>query len=269
MALRAATRTHVAPVHPNAGVRAAYRRALSRLLGEMFEDVETQVTAAYRTTMGFDAGLRSLLRSLKKDWVGRFDSMSEEIAAMFAHGAGQHADLAFSAALSRAGFTVPFKPTIKMQAKLAGITRENVKRIKSIPQDFFADMHKTVFDSVRAGRKMAGLTEHLHQAYGVTRRRAAFISRDQNNKATAALHSLRAQELGLTTGVWQHTAASLHPREEHAGFSGREFDLKDGHDFDDGLGPVIPGQAYNCGCLWLTVVPGYNDEESQTEEKAS
>jgi len=236
----------IAPTYPNAGVRAAYQRSLARLVEAMIDDTDAQIKAAYLQRMTFDRSLVATLRALKRNWLGSFDSMRFNIAESFANNALRHHDLAFSAALSKGGFTVPFQLTPKIQAAMIGRTKTNVDLIRTIPKQFFKDIHKQVFESVRAGRKLGELTEHLHDAYGVTRRRAALIARDQNNKATAQIHKIRQLELGITTGIWRHTAASVHPREEHAAFDGEEYDIEKGHDFDDDFGSAQPGEAINC-----------------------
>lgn len=262
MKLRAPGRTRiiVPGPRPNAGVRAGYARALNRLLTEMLDDVDGRVLSSYRQLL-YDASLRSTLRALRAKWTSSFDSASSVLSQAFANNVLRHSDLAFSAALSKAGFTVPFHVTPQIQAHLTQITKRNVGLIKSIPRQFFREVQDEVFASVKAGRNLTELTEHLHERYTITRRRAGLIARDQNNKATSSIHRLRQLELGITRGIWNHTAASLQPRPEHQDFNGQEYDIQAGHDFDDGAGPVQPGEDINCGCFGSSIIPGYDTED--------
>ena len=256
----------IAPVRPNAGVQAAYAMKLDRLITTMFREVTHQIIPAYDVEMAMDTTLQGLLGQLRRRWVGTFNHAQNAISEGFRNGVLKHHDAAFKAMLSKGGFTVQFKLEPKVATKLRSITNENVDLIKSIPSQFFDDIKERVFDSVSKGRKTAELMEHLHQVYGVTRRRAAFIARDQNNKATAAIHKIRQLSLGITSAKWRHTAASIHPRETHAAFDGETYDIELGHDFDDGLGPVQPGEAFNCGCLCSSIIPGYDDDEESESE---
>ena len=263
MKLRAQHRTIISAVRPNAGVAAAYRKALLQQIERIGADVEDVVVPIYKKKLGLDATLRGALAGLRRRWLKNFDGIAPQIAESFAQNAMKHTDLAFNAALSKGGFTVPFRLTPKIQMELVKRTKTNVDLIKTIPEEFFRDVHKAVFDSVKAGRDLSALTEHLHHAYDVTRRRAAFIARDQNNKATASIHQLRQLELGITQGRWRHTAASVTPRPEHQDFDGQEYDVATGHDFDDELGPVLPGEAYNCGCVGESIIPGFDGEDGE------
>ena len=111
--------------------------------------------------------------------------------------------------------------------------------------------------SVSQGRDLAGLTKGLQKIHGVTRRRAQFIARDQNNKATAVMTRARHLELGITKAKWLHSAGGKQPREAHRHFSGQVYDIREGHDFGDGNGPVWPGTAINCRCVSVPIVPGF------------
>ena len=208
--------------------------------------------------------LQSKMKKLRVKWEAHFDEVAPTVAETFATQAASHADMAFSGALNRSGFSVPFKFTKELERAIGRRVSDNVGLIKSIPSEFFGEIQAKVMESVKAGRDLKHLTEHLQHSYGVTKRRAEDIARDQNNKATAAIHQLRQKALGITQGVWRHTMASVHPRESHAAFDGETYNTQEGHDFDDGFGPVIPGEAINCGCVSYSIIPGYDEEEAAT-----
>ena len=246
---------------------------LRALVDDMCADVQEQIIPLYkRTALAMDAApkrnpLVVKLRAMRNKWEAHFDEVAPTVAETFARQAANHADMAFSGALNRSGFSVPFKFTKELESALARRTRENVGLIKSIPSEFFGEIQAKVMESVKAGRDLKSLAEHLQHSYGVTKRRAEDIARDQNNKATAAIHQLRQKALGITQGVWRHTMASVTPRVEHMEFDGEAYDIAIGHDFGDGFGPVLPGEANHCGCVGMSVIPGYDEEETTPQEQ--
>jgi SPP1 gp7 family putative phage head morphogenesis protein len=159
--------------------------------------------------------------------------------------------------LRKAGMSVRFKMTAAMNDAYQAVRAENVNLIKSIAQQHLTQVETLVMQSVQQGRDLGALTQELTARYGVTKRRAAFIAKDQNNKATATMTRVRHLELGITQAKWLHSAGGKHPRPEHVAFSGKVYQIANGHDFGDGEGPVWPGQPINCRCVAIPIVPGF------------
>ena len=57
--------------------------------------------------------------------------------------------------------------------------------------------------SVSAGRDLGTLAKQLEKRYGVTKRRAALISKDQNSKATSNMVRSSHVEHGITKATWR------------------------------------------------------------------
>lgn len=74
--------------------------------------------------------------------------------------------------------------------------------------------------SVGRGRDLKTLTDELEKRYGITRRRAALIARDQNNKATSVMQSARQRSVGITEGIWRHSRAGKTWRPSHVKANG-------------------------------------------------
>jgi SPP1 gp7 family putative phage head morphogenesis protein len=108
--------------------------------------------------------------------------------------------------------------------------------------------------SVARGRDLSYLTDELQKRYGITRRRAALIARDQNNKATSVMQAARQQSLGITQGIWKHSHAGKEPRPSHVKADGKVFELSKGMYLDGKW--VMPGEEINCRCTWSPVIPG-------------
>lgn len=250
----------------NAGVEAAYRKGLQKLARAMAVDVLKSIGRVYRpaaSRVGMDMAmdddpvveLRTLLRRLSRRWIKRFDAMSKDIAEMFAKESGAHLDMAFRKRLKEAGFTVRFRPTDRMISAYRSVVAENINLIKSIPQQFLRDVESAVWTNVMKGSAMYELSKEIRAKYGVTYRRAAFISRDQTNKARAVMEEARRSELGIEEAEWRHSHAGKYPRPTHLAMHGKRYKIKDGM-YDSAVGRnVWPGTEIGCRCSSRAILP--------------
>jgi SPP1 gp7 family putative phage head morphogenesis protein len=207
--------------------------------------------------MAQDASPASILQRamtrLARRWQLRIDDMAPKLAAWFATAAKDRAEGSFKAALREGGFTVQFKMTPQVNDVFQATLKEQVGLIKTIPQQYLAKVQGAVMRSVQTGRDIGGLAKELEEHYGVTKRRAQFIAKDQNNKATATIMRARQLELGMTKAVWMHSGAGRHPRPEHVAFSGKTYDVAKGA-FLEGVW-TWPGRECNCRCVSKSVLP--------------
>ncbi len=253
----------IGPVHPNAGLQAAYRKKLDALIDEMNASLVYWLTVAYRTNepeMAQDrspaATINAVMKRLARRWQRRFNQLAPDLAAYFAKAAADRTDAGLRAALRKAGFTVEFKLSAGVQDALTASIAENVGLIRSIAQQHLTAVQGHVLRSVQQGRDLGGLAKALQAQHGVTKRRAAFISLDQSNKATAVITRARQKELGITEAIWQHSGGGKHPRPEHVAFSGKRYDIAKGA-YLEGVW-TFPGHEIRCRCVSRSVVPGFN-----------
>ena len=83
----------------------------------------------------------------------------------------------------------------EQDARATLLLRKKKERRESIPAKHLDQVREMVLESVRKGRDLGGLLKGLEEEFGITRRRAVVISRDQNNKATEMLmfkHKMQA-----------------------------------------------------------------------------
>lgn len=198
--------------------------------------------------------MRNAMQKLAKRWTRRFDDIAQKLADRFANDAMKNADTSLATAFKDAGFTVEFKMTSQMNNALQATIAENVGLIRSIPEKYFTEVEGLVMRSVSRGRDLAYLTDELEKRYGITRRRAALIARDQNAKATSVMQSARQRSLGITHGIWRHSHAGKEPRQSHVKSDGKKFELSKGLMIDGKL--TFPGQEINCRCTWSPVLLG-------------
>ena len=195
---------------------------------------------------------------MARRWQARFDEASERLAEYFSTAIEQRSSTAMRKILADGGWTVRFTLTPAMRDVFQATVNQNISLIRSIPQEYLADVEGMVQRSVQTGRDLGKLSSDLQAKYGVTRRRAALIARDQNNKATSAFTRVRQQELGIEKAIWMHSHAGEKPRPTHVKMDGEEFEIKKGmYDRDEGE-YVWPGQLINCRCTSRPVVEGFS-----------
>lgn len=254
------------PIRPALPAQIEYQRRVDDLIGEMSSSLLYWLRAAYRrdtpatVELAQDSAatiLQAAFDKLAARWLRKFDDLAFSLPRWFAAGSKERVDRLMRQGLRKAGFTVRFTMTNAMRDAFDAVVDENIGLIKSIGEQHLSNVRVALNLSVQNGRDLGYLTDQLEKRTGITRRRAAFIARDQNNKATAVFVRTRAIEAGITKGLWLHSAGGKEPRPEHVAFSGQQFDLRKGHDFDNGEGIVWPGTAINCRCVMRPVVPGF------------
>lgn len=252
------------PCHPNAGIAAAYRRRMVRLIDEMHRSVLHWITAAYEANEPAIAqdvlpakAFRDEMRKLVRRWQRRFDEAAPELADYFATEVSDRSDGALCAILKKAGITVKLQMTQAQRDVLAATVFENVGLIKSIPQQYLMQVEGSVMRSVQAGRDLGTLAKELQDRYKVTKKRAALIARDQNNKVNAVMTRTRQIELKITEAVWKHSHAGKKPRPTHVKMDGKRYDVAEGmYDSKEGRN-VFPGELINCRCTSRSVIQGF------------
>src|ERR1700744_4996894 len=205
-------------VRPNLGIEVAYRRALERLVATLHGDVTREVRDAYAVTVAQDATpasyLSAVMRRLRSDWQGRMDTGARELAAYFATSVQRRTDAQLRAILKRAGYTVPLTMTDAVRDALEAAVAENVTLIKSIGSQYLDQVEGHVMRSASVGPDLASLSQSLQAQFGVTKRRAAFIAKDQSNKATSVIVRERQNQFGLKA-IWLHSGGGKTARATH------------------------------------------------------
>lgn len=258
------------PLYPNAGIADVYRKRLDSLIDEMnaslsywlisrwkLDPPEPKIIATDDTWM---SGLRRTMRELERRWQSKFDEMAPKLATYFAEQAGKRSTETLKRILDEGGMTVEFRMSPYVRMMHQAVVDENVGLIKSIAQEHLADVRGIVMRSVTTGRDLEQLSTELRARSDVPKQRAALISRDQNNKATAVITRARQQEAGITKAVWMHSHAGKHPRPEHLAFSqgnlsGPVYETEKGAFLEDKW--VWPGTEINCRCFSRPVLPGF------------
>lgn len=258
-------RATLSPVRPNAALAAEYRKRLNSAITAMSEDVLAEIRAAYAETppeAAQDASpartIADIIARLRTRWEAGFRTLSDDLARYFAMAAKDRTDAQLQAALRKAGFTVRFRMSRTVNDIVQAFYAENVALIRSIPAQYFTQIEGMVMRSVQVGGDLGSMSQSLREQYGVTKRRAALISRDQTRKAMAVVERARQQEIGITEAYWKHSAGGKHPRPTHvrASKDGVIYEVEKGW-FDPAQQKFIwPGTSINCRCFAKAIIPG-------------
>ena len=264
------------PVQTNAGIEAQYQKQLLRWVDAMHRSLLYWISAQYKAnpppTLAQDGrpgsfrdgspanAMRRAVHRMTRRWTKAFDRGAEDLARYFVDKAAGATDIQLRDILKKAGFTVEFRATPQVNNAMQAAIGENVGLIKSIAQQHLSEVEGIVRRSMTQGRDLGDLADQLIHRYGVTRRRAAFIAKDQANKMTSVINRTRQAELGITQARWRHSHGGKEPRKSHVeagqadGGKGKLYDVDKGCLIDGEY--IWPGQLPNCRCTARSVIPG-------------
>lgn len=253
----------VRAVHANRGIEAAYRKKLQALIDEMANSVEYWLKAAYRkapprmASLAQDASpasrIQKVLAELAKRWTQRFEETAPIIAEAYVKDMFKASDSAFRRALKDAGWAVEFKMTPTIRDALNASLAENVGLIRSIPEQYLGKVEGAVMRNYAVGRDLESMVKEIKSIYPVTNKRAAFIARDQSNKANSIVNRTRQLELGITEAIWMHSHAGKNPRPDHVKANGDKYKIAEGCLISGEY--IQPGYLINCRCTSRAVLP--------------
>lgn len=232
-------------------------------LPDLHRGVRASLTPAHGRAQDAKDSTPALLRKALEKWGGlwtrRLDRLSLSLSRSFATRSKAATDAGVKASMKTAGFTVTFKPTAYVVQAYDAVVAENINLIKSIPAQYLKDVQSVVYEGVMRGGDLASVTDALKAKYAITYRRAAFIARDQNAKAKAAIEAARRKELGITHAVWMHSHAGKEPRPTHVAMDGKLYPVDKGlYDSDPRVKEfILPGQLINCRCVSKAVIEGF------------
>ncbi|WP_416425594.1 hypothetical protein RAM80_07505 [Pseudomonas sp. App30] len=205
------------------------------------------------------------------------DSPAEEIALHAVQMAADEADEHVVKELRR---------TVKIDAEklmtsegvndyIDAMVTSNVALIKTIPQEFFSDVERTILDGYAQGIALKPMMEQLQEKVGVSARRAKLIAADQMNKVNSDVERRRMLNIGITRFKWSTSKdervsgnpAGLYPNAkvkcfgialQDIGMGPGVYLLKDGATWDDEK-ELFPGRAHvKCRCTFTPQIEGFD-----------
>ena len=127
--------------------------------------------------------------------------------------------------------------------------QENVGLIKTIPEETLDRMQTIVYDGFTRGRSTVRMVMEIQQTYGVGRRRAELIARDQTAKLSGQIQQAQQMDAGITEYIW-YSCMDGRVRNRHRELHGKRFRWDDPPVVDEKSGRRChPGQDYQCRCI--------------------
>lgn len=124
---------------------------------------------------------------------------------------------------------------------------ENVNLIKTIPEDTLDKMRDIIYDGFATGKTTTRIVRDIQKAYGVSRRRAELIARDQTTKLNGQIQRAQQLDAGLTEYIWSD-CGDEKVRRSHRELNGKKFSWNDAPVNSDGR-KCHPGEDYQCRCI--------------------
>lgn len=123
----------------------------------------------------------------------------------------------------------------------------NVDLIKTIPEDTLEKMKDIIYDGYTSGKTTTRMAKEIQIAYGVSKRKALFIARDQTAKLNGQIQRAQQLDAGITEYIWS-TSGDERVRKSHRELNGKIFSWNDAPVNSDGR-KCHPGEDYNCRCI--------------------
>lgn len=129
----------------------------------------------------------------------------------------------------------------------------NVDLIKTIPNDSLSQMRELVLEGYRNGKPTTKIVKEIQEVYGMTRRHAQLIARDQIAKLNGQIAKLQQEDAGVSEYIWS-TSGDSRVRQGHKALDGKRFKWSDPPIVDAKTGRRChPGEDYQCRCVALAV----------------
>lgn len=128
---------------------------------------------------------------------------------------------------------------------------ENVDLIKTVPNQSLDKMKELVYQSYMRGATTTDIVKEIQRQYGMDKRHAKLIARDQTAKLNANITEHQQRDAGVSRYKWSGVL-DRRERRSHRELEGHIFSWDDPPETDRGR-RCHPGQDYQCRCCALPV----------------
>jgi SPP1 gp7 family putative phage head morphogenesis protein len=123
----------------------------------------------------------------------------------------------------------------------------NVDLITTIPEDYLNKVNDVIYEGFMSGKTTTRMARDVMSIYGVSKRRAKFIARDQTAKLNGQIQMAQQLDAGITKYTW-YTTGDERVRDSHRALNGKQFSWDDAPLNSDGR-KCHPGEDYGCRCI--------------------
>lgn len=125
--------------------------------------------------------------------------------------------------------------------------QENIDLISTIPKGTLDKMQDIVYDGYTNGRTTTDMVKDIQRVYGVSKRHAVLIARDQTAKLNGRIQQYQQMDAGIEEYIWC-TTGDERVRESHRALNGQKFRWDDPPENSEGR-TCHPGEDYQCRCI--------------------
>lgn len=162
--------------------------------------------------------------------------------------------------------SLPHKVTEREAQVLNKTWRDNIEiSIKKFTQEHIKELRDKVNKHVLRGSRQEDLAKEIEKSYGVTERKARFISRQETNMMLSKFNQERYESVGVNKYKWVcvHMPKDGTPKQHTPGNVRYYHGLLDGTVQEFSKPPVVsknperranPGVDYNCRCAMVPIV---------------
>jgi SPP1 gp7 family putative phage head morphogenesis protein len=147
---------------------------------------------------------------------------------------------------------LPINPLLSaepwLRDQMQAAVTENVRLIKSIPDELLDDVQGVVSRAVMAGTRVEDISDQVRERFGVAENRAVLIATDQVGKWHGNLNRLRQQDAGVSEYIWT-TSHDEVVRPLHAARDGKKYAWSKPLEKDP-----FPGQGVRCRCQAVAMI---------------
>ena len=125
--------------------------------------------------------------------------------------------------------------------------KENIDLISTIPNETLDKMQDIVYDGYTNGRTTTQMVKDIQRTYGISKRHAVLIARDQTAKLNGEIQRYQQMDAGIEEYIWC-TTGDERVRESHRELNGQKFRWDTPPENSDGRA-CHPGEDYQCRCI--------------------
>lgn len=161
--------------------------------------------------------------------------------------------------------TVKFDPTRVTDAVLADL-RENIRALPEVDANDFETVYQAAARAISMGGALNIIYAALMDIEGMSKRRAADISRSLNFKAKAIMNAEQQMKLGIKYATWLYSGAPCHLNPKQPGSEDQDAAHKaaNGKPFLISKGMFLngewtwPGREDGCKCISKSMIAGFD-----------
>lgn len=208
--------------------------------------------AVARADARYAALTRSLVRTLDDIPVGyAVDKM--DLAGSY-EATISHIDQVFAQTLKNVTIQPHLTPTAKRT--LAVRWSNNLKLyIKKWTDQEILKLRQQVQRNSFVGHRSENLIKTIIDSYGVSKRKAKFLARQETSLLMSNMRQQRYEDAGITKYKWS-TSHDERVRKRHVELDGKTFFWSQPPIVDQKGNRAHPGQDFNCRCVAIPILPG-------------